>query len=79
MNFISFDSCVLELQSYLKEHKDFHPDQRKLLTVLLQLEGNEVKELIILSGNVTKKGYDLLEIIPLDYTKLMINCLHTSK
>lgn len=26
VNFISFDSSVPELQNYLREHKDFHPD-----------------------------------------------------
>ena len=63
--FISFNSNVPELESYLREHKDFHPDQRELFHTLLQLEGPEVKELVILSGNIATKGYDLDEIIPL--------------
>ena len=66
VNFISFDSNVLELQNYLREHKAFHPDQLELFHTLLQLEGSEVKELVILSGNIATKGYNLDEIIPLD-------------
>ena len=66
VNFISFDSNVPELQNYLREHKDFHPDQRELFHTLLQLEGPEVKKLVILSGNIATKGYNLDEIIPLD-------------
>jgi hypothetical protein len=66
VNFISFNSNVPELQKYLIEHKDFHPDQRELFRTLLQLEGPEVRELVILSGNIATKGYDLNEIIPLN-------------
>ncbi|SNU03321.1 hypothetical protein SAMN06298211_101507 [Prevotellaceae bacterium MN60] len=66
VNFISFDSNASELQNYLREHKDFHPDQRELFHTLLQLEGPEVKELVILSVNIATKEYNLDEIIPLD-------------
>lgn len=65
VNFISFDSSVAELRNYLKEHQVFHPDQRELLRTLLQLEGNEVNELVILSQNIVEKEYDLNEILPL--------------
>lgn len=66
VSFISFNSGVSELKEYLKEHKDFHPDQRELFRTLLQLDGLEVKELVILSSNIANNGYDIDEIIPLD-------------
>ena len=65
VNFISTNSTPAELREYLKEHQDFHPDQRELLKTLLQLESVEVKELVILSKNIVVKGYDLNKIIPL--------------
>jgi hypothetical protein len=65
VNFISFDSSVQELRDYLKEHKNFHPDQRELFHTLCQLEEPELKELVILSENIATKGYDLNKIIPL--------------
>lgn len=66
VNFISFDATVQELRNYLLEHKDFRPDQRELLNTLSLLDGSEVKELVILSGNIVNKGYELNDIIPLD-------------
>lgn len=65
VNFISFDSTVQELRNYLIEHKDFHPDQRELFQTLINLNGSEVNELVILSRNIASYGYDLDEIIPL--------------
>lgn len=53
------------MRKYLIEHMDFHPDQRELFNTLLQLDGSEVKELVILSSNIATKKYDLDEIIPL--------------
>ena len=66
VNFISFDSTVQELRNYLREHKDFHPDQIELFKTLLKLEGPEVNELVVLSRNIAAKGYDFDEISPLD-------------
>lgn len=66
VNFISFDSSMQELRDYLEIHKNFHPDQRELFHTLSQLEGSEVNELVILSGNIATKGYDLNKIIPLN-------------
>lgn len=65
VNFISFDATIQELRNYLQEHKDFRPDQRELLHTLSTLDGSEVKELVILSENIAKKGYELDDIIPL--------------
>ncbi len=65
VNFISFDATIQELRNYLQEHKDFRPDQRELLRTLSTLDGSEVKELVILSENIAKKGYELDDIIPL--------------
>lgn len=65
VNYISTNSTPAELREYLKEHQDFHPDQRVLLRTLYQLESEEVKELVILSNNIVEKKYDLNKIIPL--------------
>ena len=54
------------MRKYLIEHMDFHPDQRELFNSLLQLDGSEVKELVILSGNIVTKEYNLDAIIPLN-------------
>jgi len=66
VNFISFEATVQELRNYLQEHKEFRPDQRELFKTLLLLDGSEVMELVILSGNIANNGYKLDEIIPLD-------------
>lgn len=65
VNYISFDSTVQELRNYLIEHKDFHPDQRELFHALLQLEGPEVYELVLLARNIATNGYNMDDIIPL--------------
>jgi hypothetical protein len=65
VNFISFDSNVLEMKNYLSEHMTFHPDQRELLGTLLKLESMEVNELVTLSRNIAINGDDIDEIIPL--------------
>ncbi len=66
VNYVSFDSSVSELINYLKEHMEFHPDQRELYESSLQLDEAEENELKVLSSNIATKGYDLDEIIPLD-------------
>ena len=66
VNFVSFDSSVSEMINYLKEHMEFHPDQRELYESSLQLDESEENELNVLSSNIATKGYDLDEIIPLD-------------
>ena len=66
VNYVSFDSSVSEMINYLKEHMEFHPDQRELFKSALQLDESEESELIVLSNNIATKGYDLDEIIPLD-------------
>lgn len=58
VNFISFDATLLELRNYLQEHKDFRPDQRELLHTLLLLDDSEIKELVLLSGNIANNGYE---------------------
>ncbi len=65
VNFVSFDSSVSEMINYLKEHMEFHPDQRELYESSLQLDESEENELNVLSSNIATKGYDLDEIIPL--------------
>ena len=70
VNFISYDSTFKELQDYLREHMEFRPDQRELFSTLSQLDGPEVKELVVLSSNIATKGYVLDEIIPLDLDEL---------
>ena len=47
--FISFDSTIQELRDYLIAHKDFRPDQRVLFQTLLELDGTEVDNLVVLS------------------------------
>lgn len=66
VNFVSFDSSVSEMINYLKEHLEFHPDQRELIKSALLLDESEERELKVLSSNIATKGYDLDEIIPLD-------------
>lgn len=66
VNFVSFDSSVSEMINYLKEHLEFHPDQRELIKSALLLDESEESELNVLSSNIATKGYDLDEIIPLD-------------
>ena len=66
VNYVSFDSSVSEMINYLKEHMEFHPDQRELYESSLQLDEAEENELKVLSSNIATKGYDLDEIIPLD-------------
>lgn len=66
VNYISFDSNVSEMKKDLKEHMEFHPDQRELFKSALLLDESEERELIVLSSNIATKGYDLDEIIPLD-------------
>ena len=66
VNFVSFDSSVSEMKNYLKEHMNFHPDQRELYKSALLLDESEERELKVLSSNIATKGYDLDEIIPLD-------------
>lgn len=65
VNYISFDSNVSEMKKDLKEHMEFHPDQRELYESSLQLDESEENELNVLSSNIATKGYDLDEIIPL--------------
>lgn len=65
VNYVSFDSSVSEMINYLKEHMEFHPDQRELYESSLQLDESEENELNVLSSNIATKGYDLDEIIPL--------------
>lgn len=65
VNFISFDATIQDLRNYLREHKDFSPELRELLHTLLTLDSSEIKELVILSGNIAQKGYELDDIIPL--------------
>lgn len=65
VNYVSFDSSVSEMINYLKEHMEFHPDQRELYVSSLQLDESEENELNVLSSNIATKGYDLDEIIPL--------------
>ena len=65
VNYVSFDSSVSEMINYLKEHMEFHPDQRELYESSLQLDESEENELKVLSSNIATKGYDLDEIIPL--------------
>ena len=65
VNYVSFDSSVSEMINYLKEHMEFHPDQRELYESSLQLDEAEERELKVLSSNIATKGYDLDEIIPL--------------
>ena len=65
VNYVSFDSSVSEMINYLKEHMEFHPDQRELYVSSLQLDESEGNELNVLSSNIATKGYDLDEIIPL--------------
>ena len=64
--FISFNSNVSEMKKYLIEYMEFHPNQRELYELSLQLDESEENELNILSRNIATKGYDLDEIIPLD-------------
>lgn len=66
VNFVSFDSNVSEMKKDLKEHMEFHPDQRELFKSSLLLDKSEESELIVLSNNIATKEYDLDEIIPLD-------------
>ena len=66
VNFVSFDSSFSEMKNYLQEHMEFHPNQRELYELSLQLDESEENELNILSRNIATKGYDLDEIIPLD-------------
>ena len=66
VNYVSFDSSVSEMINYLKEHMNFHPDQRELYESSLHLDEAEETELKVLSSNIATKGYDLDEIIPLD-------------
>ena len=66
VNFISFNSNVSEMKKYLIEYMEFHPNQRELYELSLQLDESEENELNILSRNIATKGYDLDEIIPLD-------------
>ena len=65
VNFVSFDSSFSEMKNYLQEHMEFHPNQRELYELSLQLDESEENELNILSRNIATKGYDLDEIIPL--------------
>ena len=65
VNYVSFDSSVSEMKNYLKDHMEFHPDQRELFKSALLLDESEERELIVLSSNIATKGYDLDEIIPL--------------
>ena len=65
VNFVSFDSSFSEMKNYLQEHMKFHPNQRELYELSLQLDESEENELNILSRNIATKGYDLDEIIPL--------------
>lgn len=53
------------MKKYLIEHMEFHPNQRELYELSLQLDESEENELNILSRNIATKGYDLDEIIPL--------------
>lgn len=66
VNFVSFDSNVSEMKKDLKEHMEFHPDQRELFKSSLLLDKSEESELIVLSNNIATKEYDLDEIMPLD-------------
>ncbi|MDV3120596.1 hypothetical protein RJT13_02835 [Segatella copri] len=66
VNYVSFDSSFSEMKNYLQEHMEFHPNQRELYELSLQLDESEENELNILSRNIATKGYDLDEIIPLD-------------
>lgn len=63
--FISFNSNVSEMKKYLIEHMEFHPTQRELYELSLQLDESEENELNVISSNIATKGYDLAEIIPL--------------
>lgn len=65
VNFVSFDSSFSEMKNYLQEHMEFHPNQRELYELSLQLDESEENELIVLSSNIATKEYDLDEIIPL--------------
>lgn len=65
VNFINFDSTVLELRNYLMEHKDFRPDQRELFQTLLKKDGTEVRDLVVLSKNIAMNGYYLDDSTPL--------------
>lgn len=65
VNFVSFDSSFSEMKNYLQEHMEFHPNQRELYELSLQLDESEENELNVLSSNIATKGYDLAEIIPL--------------
>ena len=65
VNFVSFDSSFSEMKNYLQEHMEFHPNQRELYELSLQLDESEENELNILSRNIATNGYDLDEIIPL--------------
>jgi tRNA-binding EMAP/Myf-like protein len=53
------------MKKYLIEHMEFHPNQRELYELSLQLDESEENELNVLSSNIATKGYDLAEIIPL--------------
>lgn len=63
--FISFNSNVSEMKKYLIEYMEFHPNQRELYELSLQLDESEENELNVISSNIATKGYDLAEIIPL--------------
>ena len=53
------------MKKYLIEHMEFHPTQRELYELSLQLDESEENELNVISSNIATKGYDLAEIIPL--------------
>ena len=65
VNYVSLDSSVSEMKTYLKEQMKCHPDQRELYESSLQLDESEENELNVLSSNIATKGFDLDEIIPL--------------